>query len=300
MRIGLHIAGYRIQLTEAQDYPCISWPMSPFDHFLDCSDHLPSIELAVTVVEELPRLSHGQLHFDACHGLWRLYETEAGLLLESLDTKTHQPCSRSLITKDFSRVDVWTLGEEVGSVRGWVPMKVFNPLVEVCLLTKLAREGGLLLHGAGVLSCKGGHVFTGASGTGKSTLSGFFDDRGASVLSDERVIIRKSGDAFVVHGTPWVGSGAYAKNESGLMTELFCIRHGPQHHTETMSPSAVLSFMLPQCFLPHWDRAAMESTLALLSDLVLHVPCKSLTFAKHPDVVDYVQDQLTGTSLVAS
>ena len=300
MRIDLQIAGYRIRLTETQDHPCISWPLHPFGSFLDCSDHHPDIDLAITIAEELPNLPHGPLHFDACHGLWRLYEAGSGLLLESLDTKTHQPCARALITKDFSHVDVWTRREETASVLGWVPMKILNPIVEVCLLTRLAREGGLLLHSAGVLSLTGGYIFTGASGAGKSTLSGFFDTRGASVLSDERMIIRKSGEAFVIHGTPWVGSGAYAKNESGLLTELFCISHGPQHQVESLPPSAVLARILPQCFLPHWDRTAMESTLAFLSDLIAHIPCQRLAFAQHQDVVDYVQNHVTKTALVGS
>ncbi|THJ24690.1 MAG: hypothetical protein CAF45_003890 [Nitrospira sp. CG24E] len=299
MKIDLHIARYKIRLSESQDLPSISWPLHPFGSFLDHSDRQPDIETAVTVVEELPNLTDGPLQFDACHGLWRLYETDAGLLLESLDTKTHQPCALALITKDFSRVDVWTRGEKIGSALGWVPMKIINPIVEVCLLTRLAREGGILLHSAGVLSPTGGYIFTGASGTGKSTLSGFFDARGASVLSDERMIIRKDEREFVTHGTPWVGSGAYAKNESGLLRELFCIGHGPQHQIENLSPAAALALILPQCFLPHWDRAAMESTLAFLSDLVSHIPCRRLIFAKCPDIVDYVQNQLEGIALVA-
>lgn len=300
MGIDLSIAGYRIRLTETRDYPSISWPLHPFGTFLDRSDRQPDIEITITVVEELPNLPHGPLHFDACHGLWRLYESKDGLLLESLDTKTHQPFALALITKDFSDIDVWTCGEKIGSVLGWVPMKILNPVVEVCLLTRIARDGGLLLHSAGVLSPTGGYIFTGASGTGKSTLSGFFDTRGASVLSDERMIIRKNEGDFVMHGTPWVGSGAYAKNESGPLTELFCISHGPQHQIESLSPSAVLALILPQCFLPHWDRAAMESTLAFLSDLIDHVPCRRLAFVRHPDVVDYVRNQPAGNTLVAS
>lgn len=300
MKIDLHIAGYRVRLTEAQDYLCINWPLHPFGFFLNRSNQPPDIDLAITVVEKLPNLSHGPLHFDACQGLWCLYTAEAGWLLESLDTKTHQPCARALISDDFSRVDVWTREEKVGSVLGWVPMKILNPLVEVCLLTRLAREGGLLLHSAGILSPTGGYIFTGASGAGKSTLSGFFDTSGASVLSDERMIIRKSGAAFAIYGTPWVGSGAYARNESGLLTELFCIRHGAEHQIESLTPGAVLALLLPQCFLPHWDRAAMESTLAFLGDLIAHIPCRRLTFAKQPDVVDYIQSHLTRTALVAS
>ncbi|MDZ4856100.1 MAG: hypothetical protein SGJ26_14780 [Nitrospirota bacterium] len=300
MNIDLHIAGYRVRMTEAQDCPAFSWPLHPFGAFLDRSDHLPDIDLSITIVTKLPNLSHGPLHFDACHGLWRLYTTDAGWLLESLGTKTHRPCALALITQDFSHVDVWTHGEAMNSVQGWVPMKIINPLVEVCLLTRLAREGGLLLHSAGILSPPGGYIFTGASGAGKSTLSGFFDTSGASVLSDERMIIRKSGRDFVLHGTPWVGSGAYAKNESGLLTELFCIKQGPQHRIENLSAGAVLAHILPQCFLPHWDRTAMEATMGFLSDLIAQVPCRQLAFAQHQDVVDYVQNHVTKTALVGS
>lgn len=300
MKIDLRIADYRIRLTESQDYPAISWPMPPFGSFLDCSNRAPHIELSITVVKTLPNLSPRPLLFDACHGLWRLYQAGAGLLLESLDTKSHQACARALITKDFSHAEVWSQEEEVDSVRGWLPMKILNPLAEVCLLTRLAQEGGLFLHSAGIMTSTEGYIFTGASGVGKSTLSGFFHASGETVLSDERMIIRKSGENFVLHGTPWIGSGAYAKNESGLLTELFCIGHGPQHRIESLPPSAVMSFLLPQCFLPHWDRTAMESTLSFLSDLIAHISCRRLTFAKQPDVVDYVRNQSTGTTLIAS
>ena len=57
--IDLHIAGYRIRLTEAQDSPCFSWPLHPFDSFLDRSNHHPDIDLAITIIEKLPDLSHG-------------------------------------------------------------------------------------------------------------------------------------------------------------------------------------------------------------------------------------------------
>lgn len=300
MKINLQIADYRIRLTEAQDYPAFSWPMHPFDSFLDCFDLHPDIEITITVVEQLPNFSQGPLRFDACQGLWRLHETDAGLLLVSLDTKTHRPCAQALITKNFSQMNVWTLGEETVSGKGWVPMKILNPLVEVCLLSRLARDGGLLIHSAGILSSTGGYIFTGQSGAGKSTLSGFFNTYGSSVLSDERMIIRRSDDMFLIHGTPWVGSGAFAKNESGPLTELFCISHGAQHQIERLPPGELLALILPQCFLPHWDRSVIESTMSFLSDLIARVPCQRLTFAKQPDVVDYIQNQQTRTTLMAS
>ena len=114
------------------------------------------------------------------------------------------------------------------------------------------------------------------------------------------MVIRKHGKEFIIHGTPWIGNGAYAKNESGLLTELFCIRHGAAHRTEPMSPRAALAWLLPQCFLPHWDRTAMESTLTFLDDVIRHVSCTQLTFAKHPDVVEFLAQQVTKPALVLS
>lgn len=100
MRIDLHIAGYRIRLTEAQDYPAISWPLHPFGSFLDCSEHHPDIDLAITVIEELPTLSHGPLRFDAARasgactmlmqdGFWSLWiPRPASLVLARSSPKT--------------------------------------------------------------------------------------------------------------------------------------------------------------------------------------------------------------------
>ena len=68
--------------------------------------------------------------------------------------------------------------------------------MELCLLTQLARHGGVLLHAAGVVWEGVGLIFTGPSEAGKSTLSEFYLARGAAVLSDERIIIRQIGDTF--------------------------------------------------------------------------------------------------------
>jgi hypothetical protein len=300
MTIDLSIGGYAIRLTESSDAPCFSWPLSPFERFLAPVDGAADIEIEVHIVEALPRPAGGPPLFDAGRGLWRLYQADTGCAWESLDTETLRPRSRALISADYSRVIVWTVADRMQAGRGWVPMKMINPLVEVCLLTKLARAGGLLLHGAGILLPEEGYIFTGPSGAGKSTLSAFFSQGGAAVLSDERMIVRHGAGSFTLYGTPWIGSGAYAKNASGALTGLFCIGHGREHHAEPMSPRAALSWILPQCFLPHWDRTAMESTLAFVTDLVLRVPCLALAFARRADVVDYIRDRHLRASPVAS
>jgi hypothetical protein len=300
MRIDLNIGGYGILIDEPADYPACAWPLLPFDRFIGPSDSPPAITVEVQIVGTLPVLSTGPVRFDACHGLWTLFESDAGLVLDCLDPQTLHPRIRATLAHDFSAVRASVLEQTVEGITGWVPMQVLNPLVELCLVTRVARDGGIVLHSAGVLSPKGGYIFTGPSGAGKSTLSQLFAEGGASVLSDERMIVRRSEGGVVAYGTPWVGSGRYATNASGRVTDLYCIRHGAQsHRIETMSPCAIMSAILQQCFLPHWDREAMDSTLAFLSELIQRVPCRGLAFLKQPDIADYLDHQPANLSLTA-
>ena len=290
MQIELQLGGLVLHLRERHDYPCLAWPIRPFDKFLAEPGLQPDFEIDVEVCSTLPEFKKGLLRFDAAHGYWTVFESDSGLVIESLSPQLLQPRARALLSADYRTVRAWILPEfHLGQV-GWSPMHLFNPIVEVCLLSRLALDSGLLLHAAGVTTHDQGYVFTGASGTGKSTISQFFADQGALILSDERVILRQHGSAFTVYGTPWVGSGQYAANASGPITGLYGIAHSEhQHRIAPLSPTKTMSLLLQQSFLPHWDRAAMEATLDFLASFTSHIPCFSLGFLKQADVVELLQ-----------
>ncbi|MDP2384507.1 MAG: hypothetical protein Q8N00_17130 [Nitrospirota bacterium] len=289
MRIDLQIGGYRISLNEPDSHPQLAWPLRPFDSFLAQPGSQPDLDVTVTVAPHLPPLAKGPIKFDAAHGLWTIFESDAGLVIESVSPHTHQPRASALVSADYRTVSAWVLPElQMGQV-GWCPMHLFNPLIEVCLLSRMAREGTILLHAAGLSSHEQGYLFTGASGAGKSTIADFFAERGARVLSDERIIIRKIEGRFIIHGTPWVGSGNYAANDWSPLTHLYCISHGTGAHTSaSMSPRAVTQELLRQSFLPLWDREGLDRTMGLMADLTEQVDCRALAPLKSPDIVDYI------------
>jgi hypothetical protein len=292
MLIALQLGGSVFHLCEPRDYPLLAWPIHPFDEFLAPSNVPPDFRIDVTVVPHLPELEAGLLRFDAGQGFWKLFESDAGFVIESISPKILQPRARALVSHDYRTIRAWVLPEmHLGQV-GWSPMHLFNPIVEVCLLSRLALDGGLLLHAAGLMIQEEGYIFTGNSGTGKSTIAQFFAERGALVLSDERLIIRKIADDVLFYGTPWVGSGNYAHNAQAPLSQLYCISHGAGQHTiSPLSPRAVSQELLRQCFLPLWNRDALEATLATVTDLVQQIHCRALAALKSPDVVDVVLAQ---------
>lgn len=289
MAFVLVIGGYRIAIHELHGYPCLVWPIRPFESFLDASVDGADITVQVEVVAHLPEFNTTHPRFDSNHGHWTLAESSDGLVLDSRSPKTHFSRARACISPDYRRIHAWILPDLQHGQVGWSPMHLFNPIIEVCLLSHLALDGGLLLHSSGVVYDNRGFVFTGASGTGKSTLAGRFAERQALVLSDERMILRRTNEEICLFGTPWIGSGEHAANESAPLSTLCCIRHGQGTHRLTpLTPSRTVSFLLQQTFLPHWDRACLEAVMDSLIAVTQRVPCYELAFLNTPDIVDVV------------
>lgn len=292
MDLTVRIGGYVVQIHEPDNHPRLAWPLRPFDGFLVSSLPTPDLQIDVTVVSPLPDLPPGRLLFDSAHGCWKLFQSETGRLFESLDPKILQPRVRARLSSDYRTVRAWILPNLESGQVGWSPMHLFNPLIEVCLLSRLSQDGGLLLHAAGLMFNQQGFVFTGPSGAGKSTIAELFARRGAVVLSDERIILRRHGQTFSLYGTPWVGSGHYAENASAPISALYGINHGQENHRLVpLGSSQAVTLLLQQAFLPHWDRPGLEMTLDFLSSLATQKPSQSLSFLNQPDVVDFVCDQ---------
>lgn len=293
MKIELQLGELRIRLREGRDRACLYWPQWMFEPFVNNCEGPADIDLEVRVARRLPEIPHGRLIFDACHGLWTLHEAGEGYYLETLNTFSRKPLNRGWLDKEYARGEIWTREQrhqQTGRT-GWMPSMLINPVVEVCFLTRLAREGGVLMHAAGVVVNGTGLVFPGTSGTGKSTLSDFYLARGKTVLSDERIIIRKVDNRFFLCGTPWFGTSLAVSGQVAPLDSIYFIRHGSDsHRLRRLSSLEISQLFLRQCFLPHWDREAMTKTVEFLGKLAQQVECYDLAFLKDPTIIDYLHE----------
>lgn len=164
------------------------------------------------------------------------------------------------------------------------------PLDQVLLMHHLALRQGLILHSAGARMGRSGALFAGVSGAGKSTLARLLDRGGHRVLSDDRMVVRKTGSGYTLFGTPWPGDAGMAVNEGAGLTGLFFLHRGGQNRLVKLSRAAALRRLLPVASIAWYDAAMTEAALATCGAMLQQVPAFDLFFQPTMGVVGVLEE----------
>jgi hypothetical protein len=154
----------------------------------------------------------------------------------------------------------------------------------------LASRRGILFHACGIqFQPQTGLLFSGISGSGKSTTAKIWKAAGATLLCDERVAVRKIAGQFTLYGTPWHGVDQSSNPAAVPLRCLFVIKHGESNHARRLRPAEAVSMMMARTYLPFWDAQGMQYSLEFLDELCQEVPVYELGFLPNASVVDYVK-----------
>ncbi len=235
------------------------------------------INLDLSVEEDVP--GEGALVFDSAP-IWSLYRLRAGSAFHLFDS--YPELKRTLFIPDG--------GQDARLVFRAADRNPFvGPSLELLMITHLARNAGVILHGCGVSVGGRGIVFAGESGAGKSTLSRLWAQKnGVAILSDDRVIVRRQNGAFYLYGTPWHGEEAFAAPGGVPLERVFFIRHGQGNDILKLPAVGAVREMLKCSFPPLWDAGGMAAALELFHAVATAVPCAELAFVPDPGVIDFV------------
>lgn len=146
---------------------------------------------------------------------------------------------------------------------------------------KLIERGGLLLHSSAIVKDGRAFLFSGNSGVGKSTHTGYwlnlFED--AFVLNDDKPALRAFEGGFMVYGTPWSGKHDISRNESAPLGGIAFLERSQQNFMELMPAAEAAKNILAQtvrCI----ERESMERLLATMDRLVREMPIYRLGCTK--------------------
>lgn len=145
------------------------------------------------------------------------------------------------------------------------------------------QNGGLLLHSAGVVRNGRGYVFFGPSGAGKTTTSRISAARaGATILSDDLVIIRRHEGRFWLFGVPFKGdlSDAPRANQRAPLQGIFRLRQDREHRIENIGLSTAVAELTAAAPFVVDKPELTNDLLDITFDIAREVPVNWLHFRR--------------------
>lgn len=155
---------------------------------------------------------------------------------------------------------------------------------------------GLLLHGSCISNSKGeAIIFAGKSGSGKTTFANIASRDGFKKISDDLIGIRMRGKKLYAYPLPWVDTpGVEPQNKPYPVKELLILNRFKTNFLSSLSPSESFKLLYPCCYIPYWDRGALNKSLLVLFELAQTGICKKLNFIPDLDLSSkYLNSHLT-------
>ena len=233
----------------------------------------------------LPEIKPKDLIFDTASA-WTLYRANGGYLF-TMPAGTY-PERLALIGRNFKKGKLFVNPKGLSIQCRRYPL--WYPLDELLMIELLSRHKGLLVHSCGIkMNRKNeGLLFAGKSGAGKSTLAKFFSRRkNTTVLSDDRIIIRKIGARFLIYGTPWHGDACVCSPQKSPLSRIFFLTHAKKNYLKKLQPFEAVARLNACLFAPFWDGRAMKSVLNFCAQLQ-KIPGYELGFVNDKSVTDFI------------
>ena len=131
------------------------------------------------------------------------------------------------------------------------------------------RHRGMIVHATGfALDEEAGVLCPGVSGTGKSTLCRLLSGTGATLLSDDRVVLTRDDGEFRIWGSPWCGDAHITNPGSAALRMVALIRHSDSVSVRDVSPREASHKLWNTAVLPLWNPELMDWALSFMDKLV--------------------------------
>jgi hypothetical protein len=175
-----------------------------------------------------------------------------------------------------------------GSVRQNANPYSLDSVLRILHSLILAERGGFLLHSASAICDGRAYLFSGVSGTGKTTMTRLAP-ADVTLLTDEISYLRPSAGGYAAFGTPFAGELAKAgENCAAPVSALFFLEKGAGNRVDELSSAEALRRLMRNILFFAEEPRMVEKLFATACDFVARVPIRRLTFYPDARVWDHV------------
>jgi hypothetical protein len=161
------------------------------------------------------------------------------------------------------------------------------PLGPILIYYLTARNNAVLIHASGVFDGHKGRLFTGFSGIGKSTMASLWKSAGNRIVNDDRLVIRKMGNAYIMYNTPM-----YYPDEPKLapLHAIHLIRHEAANTMERTTGAKAISKVMAFCIQNNYDASLIGNNAGFIAGMAGRIPVYSTGFVPDLSAVTYISE----------
>jgi hypothetical protein len=188
----------------------------------------------------------------------------------------------ALLNRDFSE---WILYSDSSGSNGMVyPFQY--PLGPLVLYYLTVRFDAIMIHASGINDTTGGRIFCGFSGTGKSTMAAIWQNTGSTIINDDRIIIRKENEEFVIYNTPMLIKDQPKKAK---LKAIHLIHHSSENALNKLNGALAVSRVMAFCIQNNYNPRFIDHHLAFLSELCCKIPVYEVGFKPDHSIIDFIK-----------
>jgi hypothetical protein len=142
------------------------------------------------------------------------------------------------------------------------------------------------LHASGIHYENYGYIFSGLSGVGKSTIAHLWQEQGATIINDDRLIIKKHDNQFFMYNTPLYKNDIPKKS---TITKLFLLKQSNRNFIRGIDNlSTKTSKIIPYCIQHNYNSLLIENLINIVADFSKNISICELEFVPNSSVISLI------------
>jgi len=287
---NLNIAGYNIGFEASANGP----ELKPSARFLRNINEDKGSDILIRVHSEPFNLPKGAervfrapyveeingIQFNNVTNFWSVWKLRSELYIWTIfplsSTEKNAVLKFSLTSMEW---DLWIYGSQTETD----PFEY--PLDGLILYYLTVINGDIMIHASGVNIAGHGYIFSGISGKGKSTIANIWDNSGAKVIHDDRLILRNTSSGYKMFNTP-----VYNNDEprESILSKIFIIEHGVENMLVPLKGASAVTQVMANCIQHNWGADIIARLLGSISIMCGTIPTAKLFFRPDRSVIDLI------------
>lgn len=146
------------------------------------------------------------------------------------------------------------------------------------------------LHSASILYDGKAWLFSGPSGTGKSTHTNLWKDFfHTPVINGDLNLIALEGEMPVIHGLPWCGTSGISDTKSYPLGGIILLRQAPFNRVDVLAEHEKTLLVMQRLISPSWTGELLEKNIEFIETLVPKIYTGRLNCTKEKEAAEVMK-----------